>query len=222
MILMTMNKRILISYMIGAMICCSCQDTLASDFGKIKGVVRDSITRARLPGVKIEIHGTDMITVSDSMGRYELVEVEPGEHSVLYLKSGYDSLLMVETRVFSGLIFEQMCNLSPCDSRGSCSLKNVLSDRMMIDTLHWPPWGKYMGQITEESGRPISGASIDIVEDDTTLQSDSLGMFSIKLYGRSFTLRCTAKGYWPEVKHNVRILRYRDLVVNFRLSKRSE
>lgn len=55
--------------------------------GQLTGVVRN-IEGEELPGVSIQVPGTDISAVSNALGEYTL-SVEPGEHELIFAKTGY-------------------------------------------------------------------------------------------------------------------------------------
>ena len=60
---------------------------------RVVGVVRDSANAIALPGVPVEVVGTDQVVYTDNDGRYVL-SLTPGEHQILVVLGGYEERLL--------------------------------------------------------------------------------------------------------------------------------
>jgi outer membrane receptor protein involved in Fe transport len=75
--------------MVFLIVCCASQ-ALSQSSGSLKGVVRDSRSREPLPSVNVLIKGTQIGTVSDFDGEYEVRAIPPGTYAVVVSLVGYE------------------------------------------------------------------------------------------------------------------------------------
>ncbi|MBI2947845.1 MAG: TonB-dependent receptor [Verrucomicrobia bacterium] len=73
-----------------------------TDSGSITGTVIESWEGKPLPGVTVTIRGTTLATTTDPQGRFQVNQVQPGEHTLRFSKSGYAAATVTEVRVLAG------------------------------------------------------------------------------------------------------------------------
>ena len=71
----------------------------AGTTGKIAGIVTDAATGEPLAGVNILLEGTSMGAATDLDGVYYIINIPPGEYSVMATMIGYKSVLQEQLRV---------------------------------------------------------------------------------------------------------------------------
>lgn len=81
--------------------------------GTVAGQVLDRETTAPVPGVAIIIEGTDLGTITDAQGNYQIVNVPSGEYIISFIKSGYIEANVTETEVIAGEVKELNLALPP-------------------------------------------------------------------------------------------------------------
>jgi hypothetical protein len=75
-------------------------DVRAQQFsGKISGRVTDVSTGEALPGVNVVIEGTTLGAATDARGRYDILRVPPGTHTVIVSFIGYQTTRVEDVRV---------------------------------------------------------------------------------------------------------------------------
>ncbi len=85
---------------------------VAVDYGQIKGVVKDAKTKEPIPGASVQIVGTQMGSITDVNGRYNIRLVPPGEYTVKYTTVGYQTKTITGMTVYSELTAESNVSLA--------------------------------------------------------------------------------------------------------------
>lgn len=67
--------------------------------GKISGRVSDAVTGEPLPGVNVFVDGTTLGSATDENGRYTILRVPPGTHTVVFSFIGYQTVRVEEVDV---------------------------------------------------------------------------------------------------------------------------
>ncbi|MFW5973166.1 MAG: carboxypeptidase-like regulatory domain-containing protein, partial [Bacteroidota bacterium] len=67
--------------------------------GKVAGRVVDAATQEPLPGVNVVIEGSTLGSATDANGRYDILRVPPGEHTVIFSFIGFQSTRVEEVLV---------------------------------------------------------------------------------------------------------------------------
>ena len=77
------------------------QMDIAADLrlGLIKGRITDERTQRPLPGVTVQISGTNYQKRTDSMGEYRFYNIPPGEYSLQFYKNGYGKITATKVTV---------------------------------------------------------------------------------------------------------------------------
>lgn len=69
----------------------SCVKEVAPETGNIQGIVTDVANNEPIQGVNISLSPTGLSAVTGSDGRYEFVNLTPGQYTIQGVKSGYES-----------------------------------------------------------------------------------------------------------------------------------
>jgi hypothetical protein len=96
---MTMKRRMLQFIIVGALGTC----TAMAQTGKISGTVMDRETREPLVGATVQIVGTTYGAATDVDGRYDILNIPPGEYSVRATFVGYQEVTVTNIRITQGL-----------------------------------------------------------------------------------------------------------------------
>jgi len=83
------------------------------DSGIISGVVVDSVQGEPVPGVVVSVRGTTLGTKTDEQGRYTIPDVPPGDHILIFSKSGFDRATVADVRVLMGQTSRADGRISP-------------------------------------------------------------------------------------------------------------
>jgi outer membrane receptor protein involved in Fe transport len=86
-----LNCRILF---IGVLILLTFQLILAGTTGKVSGIVTDAENGNRLPGVNIILEGTLIGTSTGENGYYAILNIEPGEYTLVASMIGYETVMV--------------------------------------------------------------------------------------------------------------------------------
>ncbi|MCD4691962.1 MAG: TonB-dependent receptor plug domain-containing protein [Calditrichales bacterium] len=70
--------------------------------GDINGTVKDGNSNLYIKDVIVKIDGSDWSTKTNTAGSYSLKGVDPGEYYLVFIKSGYYSLIIPEVKVKAG------------------------------------------------------------------------------------------------------------------------
>jgi hypothetical protein len=81
--------------------------------GSIAGSVTDSWDGTGVPQVVVTVRGTTLGTTTDATGRYRLEGVPPGDHILVFSKSGYSRATMSEVKVAPGITTPADAQLKP-------------------------------------------------------------------------------------------------------------
>lgn len=76
--------------------------TIAQSTQTIRGAVIDKTSEKPIPGVTVQLVGTNLGAVTDSAGRYVLADVPLGRHQISYGSAGYHSASIPEILVTAG------------------------------------------------------------------------------------------------------------------------
>lgn len=79
---------------------------LAGTVGKIIGVVKDKSTGEGIPGVSIQIQGTSMGAAATFDGSYVILNVRPGEYTLVAKTIGYNQVTKTEVKVEADITTE--------------------------------------------------------------------------------------------------------------------
>ncbi|HVR37092.1 MAG TPA: TonB-dependent receptor [Methylomirabilota bacterium] len=81
--------------------------------GSIAGSVTDSWDGTGVPQVVVTVRGTTLGTTTDPAGRYRLEGVPPGDHILVFSKSGYSRATISEVKVAPGITTPANARLTP-------------------------------------------------------------------------------------------------------------
>ena len=84
----------------------------AATTGRVAGTVTDAASGAPLPGVGVVVHGTRLGATTDPSGRYFIIQVPPGEHTISAQLVGYRTTSVTQVRVNADLTTEVNLRLS--------------------------------------------------------------------------------------------------------------
>jgi len=82
-----------------ALVLSASTSTLAQTVGKISGVVVDKASREPLPAASVRVEGTVMGAMANENGEYFILNVPPGEYTLVVNVIGFVPLRVIETRV---------------------------------------------------------------------------------------------------------------------------
>jgi hypothetical protein len=81
--------------------------------GVVSGVVVDSMQGDPVAGVAVVVRGTTLGTRTDEQGRYTITDVPPGDHILIFSKSGFDRATVADVRVLIGQTSRADGRISP-------------------------------------------------------------------------------------------------------------
>ncbi|MCS7090654.1 MAG: TonB-dependent receptor [Limisphaera sp.] len=81
--------------------------------GVVEGRVISTWDAEPLAGVAVSVRGTTLATVTDAEGRYRLVGVPPGRHTLVFARSGFVRTLVTDVLVAEGQTSRVEANLRP-------------------------------------------------------------------------------------------------------------
>jgi hypothetical protein len=79
---------------------------MAGTVGKITGVVIDKTTGEGIPGVSIQLDGTSMGSAATFDGSYVILNVPPGEYTMVAKTIGYNTMTVTEVKAAADLTTE--------------------------------------------------------------------------------------------------------------------
>ncbi|MDZ7371829.1 MAG: carboxypeptidase-like regulatory domain-containing protein, partial [candidate division KSB1 bacterium] len=95
-----MKKRLVLFFLpIFLLAAASFQELTAGTTGKIAGRVTDAETNEPLPGVNITVEGTTTGAATDLSGNYQIINLPPGQYTLLVSMMGYTSQRIEGVRV---------------------------------------------------------------------------------------------------------------------------
>ncbi len=161
--------------------------------GTIMGFVYDLTTEEPIEGATVVALPLNATATTDLTGYYELT-VPPGTYTLVAYASGYQPGIANVT-VGEGEVVEQDFGLVPAGN------------------------GSIYGYVYNESGYPIPGAVVTVVELGVSNVTDASGYYMVKdIPAGIYTVEASAEGYVKSVK-TVLVLPNEWVVVNFTLSK---
>ncbi|MDZ7317378.1 MAG: TonB-dependent receptor [candidate division KSB1 bacterium] len=109
-----MKKRLVLFFLpIFLMAAASFHELTAGTTGKIAGRVTDAETNEPLPGVNITVEGTTTGAATDLSGNYQIINLPPGQYTLLVSMMGYTSQRIEGVRVNIDLTTTQNIKLRP-------------------------------------------------------------------------------------------------------------
>jgi hypothetical protein len=84
---------------IGLMIAFAAGVLVAGTTGKIRGVVKDKRTGEVLIGANVRVEGTSLGAASDFEGTYNILNVQPGEYTLIVSMVGYEQVRVTNVKV---------------------------------------------------------------------------------------------------------------------------
>ena len=90
----------------------------AQGVGRIGGLVTDANTGSPLQGAQVIVQGTGRTALTDSTGRYAIVNVPAGVHTILARRIGYTSTEVVRVRIAAGKTKTLHIQLAPAGAVG--------------------------------------------------------------------------------------------------------
>lgn len=94
-----------------------CITFAAADDGSISGLIKDAQSQAAAAGVIVKIQNSNRSTIADGAGHFIFENVASGNHYLVFIKTGYYSLIIPDVKVESGRISELTVDLYPGDER---------------------------------------------------------------------------------------------------------
>jgi Carboxypeptidase regulatory-like domain/TonB-dependent Receptor Plug Domain len=144
----------------------------AQDAPVLRGYLRDSTGS---PLARVDVTHQRVTTRSDSTGYFRLTPVPLGRITVRFVREGV-------------LLGELVANVT-ADTMSDVQVESV-RDRIEPRTLR--------GSVVDSAGKPVRGATIEVVTADMEARADSLGQFTIRaLPARRHIVRVRRVGYSP-------------------------
>ena len=138
------------------------------DTGRVRGVVRDSLTRAPLEAVAAR--GDSSAATTDINGRFTIEHLEPGRHWI----SVYDRAKALRGGVYALVSAGQEVNVEILVKRG----------------------GTITGKVVDEDQKPVGGASVLLLERE--FEDGHLAYSREKTVTTGATGEYRLEGVWPE------------------------
>ncbi len=160
----------------------------------LAGLVRDSLGRPVTNATVSEVGIDPMSTTTDSAGRFRLVGIRAGHSRVEVRRSGY-AMLGFDFEIAPGITVELELTLLPAE--------RVLPTFVTVDavdSLGIPGrWNVVEGTVTDSTGRPLSGVSVQGMSTELAATTGEDGRFALRKVapGLHF-LRLRKLGHLPE------------------------
>lgn len=100
-----MKRLLLLTLAISSISICSCAKDIVDLSGDIQGIVKDYAYGHMIANCQVSLMPSGKITTTDSQGKYSFNDIEAGEYSVAFSKSGYHDE-SIKITVISGQISE--------------------------------------------------------------------------------------------------------------------
>ncbi len=126
----------------------------AGETGKVKGTVVNKETGDPIPGAAVQLLGTMQGCVTDSLGKFMVVLVAPGEYTVKASAVGYTPVEMSQVVISADLTTDIRIELTPAPTDPGKVIK-VTADRNKID-IH---------KVSDESGNNSTNLPLTSVDD---------------------------------------------------------
>jgi hypothetical protein len=173
----------------------------------IAGTVVDH-TGAPISGARIEVVGTALGAVTNTQGRFLLLNLPPGTHTLQVTAQGYGSEAVRDVALTAGRITQLTITLArPGEPSLEAAMQHVEAAARARDRAPAPERSLVTGQVTASDGRVLRGVQVRVAGAALGSVTNEQGRFLLLLGSPgTYSLTISLEGYRTVVLDDVRVV----------------